>query len=326
MNPGFWRGRPVFVTGHSGFKGTWLSAWLSMLGASVTGYSLPENDVRDLDRLREALAGAAPEIVFHLAAQALVRASYDDPIATFTTNFNGTVNLLEALRAIPSARAAVLVTSDKCYANEGEGRPFNEDDRLGGPDPYSASKACAELAIDAYRRSFLESAGLPVIAVRAGNVIGGGDWSRDRLVPDLVRAFREGKRARIRSVEATRPWQFVLDALHGYLLVAERAAEGEKLSGAFNFGPSEAGSRSVRWLADALAERWGEGAAWEPVDEAGVREAPTLALDSSRARRVLGWEPVVDGADAVDWTADWYRSREDLTSVQISRFMEKIQQ
>ncbi len=326
MNPDFWRGRPVFVTGHSGFKGTWLSTWLSMLGASVTGYSLPENDVRDLDRLRGALAAAAPEIVFHLAAQALVRVSYDAPVATFETNFNGTVNLLEALRDTPSARAAVLVTSDKCYANEGEGRPFREEDRLGGPDPYSASKACAELAIEAYRRSFLEPAGLAVISVRAGNVIGGGDWSRDRLVPDLVRAFREGKRARIRSVEATRPWQFVLDALHGYLLIAERAAAGDALPSAFNFGPSEAGSRSVRWLADALAERWGEGAAWEPVAEVGVHEAATLALDSSRARRLLGWEPLVDGTDAVDWTADWYRSREDLTAVQISRFMEKIPQ
>jgi CDP-glucose 4,6-dehydratase len=326
MNPDFWRGRRVFVTGHSGFKGTWLSTWLSMLGATVTGYSLPGNDVRDLDRLREAMAAAMPEIVFHLAAQALVRASYDDPIATFTTNLNGTVNLLEALRETPSARAAILVTSDKCYVNDGEGRAFQEEDRLGGPDPYSASKACAELAIEAYRRSFLDAAGLPVISVRAGNVIGGGDWSRDRLVPDLIRAFRDGKRARIRSVEATRPWQFVLDALHGYLLIAERAAEGEELPGAFNFGPSETCSRTVRWLADAMAERLGKGAAWETMDEAGVHEAPTLALDSSRARRILGWEPLLDGAEAVAWTADWYKSREDPTACQIERFMGKIPQ
>lgn len=326
MNPDFWRGRRVFVTGHSGFKGTWLTTWLSMLGATVTGYSLPDDDVRDLDRLRNTMAAAGPGIVFHLAAQALVRASYDDPIGTFTTNLNGTVNLLEALRATPSARAAVLVTSDKCYVNDGEGRAFQEEDRLGGPDPYSASKACAELAIEAYRRSFLDAAGLPVISVRAGNVIGGGDWSRDRLVPDLVRAFRDGKRARIRSVEATRPWQFVLDALHGYLLIAERAAAGEKLPGAFNFGPSETGSRTVRWLADAMAERFGGEAGWETAEDAGVHEAPMLALDSARARRVLGWEPLLDGAEAVAWTADWYKSPEDLTAFQIERFMERIPQ
>jgi len=326
MNLEFWRGRRVFVTGHSGFKGTWLSKWLSMLGASVTGYSLPADDVRDLDRLREAVAAADPEIVFHLAAQSLVRASYEQPVETFTTNFNGTVNVLEALRDARSVRAAVLVTSDKCYLNEGDSAPFREDDRLGGADPYSASKACAELAIDAYRRSFLAAKGLPAISVRAGNVIGGGDWSRDRVVPDLVRAFRDGRRARIRSAEATRPWQFVLDALHGYLLVAERAAAGDELPGAFNFGPPVNGTHTVRWLADTLAERWGGDAGWEAVSEAHLPEARTLALDSSRARRVLGWAPLLEGAEAVAWTADWYRSREDLTACQIERFMERIPQ
>jgi CDP-glucose 4,6-dehydratase len=324
MNRDFWRGQRVFVTGHSGFKGTWLSKWLSMLGATVTGYSLPENDVRDLPRLRAAMAAAKPQITFHLAAQALVRASYDDPVTTFTTNFNGTVNVLEALRGTPSTRAAILVTSDKCYSNEGDGRPFREEDRLGGPDPYSASKACAELAIEAYRRSFLETANVRVFSVRAGNVIGGGDLSRDRLVPDLVRAFRGGKIARIRSIEATRPWQFVLDALHGYLLIAERAVAGEDLPGAFNFGPSETNSRTVRWLADVMAGRWGDGAAWETTDEAGVHEAPTLALDSARARRFLAWEPLLDGERAVTWTADWYKSSEDLTASQIERYMEMI--
>ena len=324
MNPEFWRGRRVFVTGHSGFKGTWLSRWLSAMGASIAGYSLPENDVRDLDRLRDAIAAAEPDTLFHLAGQALVRASYEDPIETFTTNLNGTVNVLEALRAAPSVRAAILVTSDKCYANGGEETAFREEDRLGGRDPYSASKACAELAIEAYRESLLGPSGPRVVSVRAGNVIGGGDWSRDRLVPDLVRAFRDGRKARIRSIEATRPWQFVLDALHGYLLAAERAHADDDMPSAFNFGPVEASSRTVRWLADTMAERWGGGATWEATGDDPFYEAPRLALDSSRARQILGWEPQLDGEAAVAWTVDWYKSPENLTDRQIGRFMETV--
>jgi CDP-glucose 4,6-dehydratase len=321
MNRGFWRERRVFVTGHTGFKGTWLTEWLTILGGRVTGYSLPDNDVRDLPSLRTAMSAAEPEVVIHLAAQALVRASYDDPVRTFTTNVIGTVNVLEALRAVPSVRAAVLITSDKCYANDGQAHAFAEDDALGGRDPYSSSKACAELAIAAYRDSFLKK--MPrVVSVRAGNVIGGGDWSSDRLVPDLMRAFRAGKPARIRYPEATRPWQFVLDALHGYLLLAECAFRGDDLPDAFNFGPDARDARTVRWLADTIAARWGEGAAWDDPDEVHPHEEPLLALDSTRAREVLGWEPMLDAETAVAWTTDWYKSARVLTREQIERFME----
>jgi CDP-glucose 4,6-dehydratase len=325
VNPELWRDRRVFVTGHTGFKGRWLTRWLTILGADVSGYSLPENDVRDLSELRDSIHAAQPEILFHLAAQALVRRSYDDPVTTFTTNVTGTVNVLESLRSTPSVRAAVLVTSDKCYANSGEGRAFRESDLLGGNDPYSSSKACAEMAIAAYRDSFFSEETSPrVVSVRAGNVIGGGDWSSDRLVPDLIRSFREGKKALIRHPEATRPWQFVLDALHGYLLAAECAFQQADLPGAFNFGPSEHEARTVSWLAAAMAARWGEGASSHVVQSSQPYEAQTLALDSSLARQVLHWKPLLDIPTAVAWTTDWYRSERDLTNSQIEHFMERV--
>jgi CDP-glucose 4,6-dehydratase len=324
MNPQFWRGRRVFLTGHTGFKGCWLTRWLTLLGAEVSGYSLPDNDVRDLSALRAAMNAARPEVVFHFAAQALVRASYDDPVTTFTTNVIGTVNVLESLRGTPSVRAAVLVTSDKCYANANEGRAFRESDPLGGDDPYSASKASAELAIDAYRKSFFSRDTAPrIVSVRAGNVIGGGDWSSDRLVPDLVRSFRDGKEALIRNPEATRPWQFVLDALHGYLLAAECAFERADLPRAFNFGPSEQEARTVGWLAAEMAARWGEGASPRVIQGPQPYEAQTLALDSSLARQVLHWKPLLDIPTAVAWTTDWYRSERDLTNSQLEDFMER---
>jgi len=271
------------------------------------------------------MSAAQPEVVLHLAAQALVRVSYEDPVATFTTNVTGTVHVLEAIRRTPAVRAAVMVTSDKCYENTGQGRPFREDDRLGGSDPYSASKAGAELAIAAYRRSFFGAAHAPrVISVRAGNVIGGGDWSKDRLVPDLVRAFRGGQPASIRYPHATRPWQFVLDALHGYLRVAERALEHHDLPDAFNFGPDPLESRTVRWLADTMAQQWGDGASWVEQEETHLPESPFLALDSTLARQVLRWQPLLDAESTLAWTADWYKSDCGLTTTQIERYMEMV--
>lgn len=325
MNRDFWRERRVFLTGHTGFKGTWLTRWLTLLGARVTGYSLEENDVRDLASLRAAMNDAQPDVVLHLAAQALVRASYEDPVTTFTTNVTGTVHVLEAIRTTTSVRAAVMVTSDKCYANSGAAHAFREDDPLGGDDPYSSSKACAELAIAAYRESFFRSNDAAhVISVRAGNVIGGGDWSKDRLVPDLVRAFRAGESARIRYPEATRPWQFVLDALHGYLRAAECAFARGDLPHAFNFGPDPREARTVRWLADTMAARWGGDASWHVPPETHPPEAPALALDSTRARQVLQWRPLLDAETAVAWTTDWYKSPRHLTDEQIERFMELV--
>jgi CDP-glucose 4,6-dehydratase len=323
MNLRFWRGRRVFVTGHTGFKGTWLVDWLSLLGARVTGFSL-DDDVRDLSALSNAVRESEPELLFHLAAQALVRQSYEDPVATFTTNLTGTVHVLETVRGAPSIRAALMVTSDKCYANTGEQRAFREGDRLGGRDPYSTSKACAELAIASYRHSYFQNATAPhVVSLRAGNVIGGGDWSRDRLIPDLVRAFQDGRPAEIRYPDATRPWQFVLDVLHGYLLVAERAFDGE-VAPAFNFGPDEGASRPVRWIADRMVRDWGNGASWVDVRGAHLTEESFLAIDSTLARETLGWRPQLDAESAVAWTGAWYRSKDDLRRHQIESFMERI--
>jgi CDP-glucose 4,6-dehydratase len=325
LNRDFWRGRKVFITGHTGFKGSWLTQWLQLIEAEVVGYSLEQDDVRDLERLRGAIAAVQPQIVIHLAAQALVRPSYEDPVRTFTTNVIGTVHVLEAIRSVPSVRVAVIATSDKSYLNSGALRAFREDDRLGGTDPYSSSKACAELAINSYRESFFRSGDAArVVSVRAGNVIGGGDWARDRLVPDLVRAFRSGTPAEIRYPEATRPWQFVLDALHGYLLTAEHAWERADLPDTFNFGPDPRDARTVGWLADTMAARWSDGASWHGTDGEHRHEEPTLALDSTRASEWLQWKPLLDAETVVAWTTDWYKSPSGLTVPQIRQFMEAI--
>jgi CDP-glucose 4,6-dehydratase len=319
-------GRPVFLTGHTGFKGAWLSSWLHRLGATVTGYALrPEErslfraaqlaermdsqigDVRDLDHLRAALRDAQPEIVFHMAAQSLVRPSYDAPVDTFATNVMGTAHLLEAVRDVPSVRAVVIVTSDKCYENDGR-VAYDETAPMGGHDPYSASKGCAELVTAAYARSFFASGQCTVVSARAGNVIGGGDWAVDRIVPDLARAAEAGTAAIIRRPKAVRPWQHVLEPLGGYLLLAHRAAtEGLKFAGGWNFGPPLEDAVAVREIVEKLRDRWPELQLEYLAEESGPHEAALLRLDCAKAREKLGWRPVLGLDRALDMTATWYR-------------------
>src|SRR5664280_393355 len=309
LNSSFWRGKRVLVTGHTGFKGSWLTQWLKRAGADVTGFALAppttpslfdrarvgdgirsiEGDIRDLDVLTRAVAEAKPGIIIHLAAQSLVRASYDDPVGTYATNVMGTVHLLDVVRRAESVRIVIVVTSDKCYENREWLWPYRENEPMGGKDPYSNSKGCAELVTSAYRTSFFNGASSPRVAsVRAGNVIGGGDWAKDRLVPDLVRAFQSATPALIRNPGATRPWQFVLDPLAGYLKLAEALWNDGGFAEGWNFGPYDADVRPVRWIADRLAGAWGDGAAWRTEAGENPPEAVSLKLDSSRARTLLG--------------------------------------
>ena len=331
MTGAFWRERRVFITGHTGFKGSWLALWLSSLGARVTGYSLDpptepslygeagvagllhsvHADVRDRERLALELRRAEPEVVFHLAAQSLVRESYRTPVETFEVNLLGTVHLLEAVRSCPGVRAVVVVTSDKCYENREWVWGYRENDPLGGFDPYSSSKACAELAAAAYRRSFFPSDGhrghgVALATVRAGNVIGGGDWAADRIVPDCIRAFQRGEAVAVRNPGALRPWQHVLDPLCGYIALAERlAVEGPALAGAWNFGPADADVRPVAALVEALCRHWGVGATCTVDAGSHPHEARSLKLDCSRARTLLGWRPFWDLETAVARTVSW---------------------
>jgi CDP-glucose 4,6-dehydratase len=349
---GAFSGRRVFVTGHTGFKGSWLAEWLIEMGADVTGYSLDpptepslfdelglagrmrhvHGDVRDLPHLTSAIAEARPEIVFHLAAQALVRLSYEEPVLTYESNVMGTVNVLEAVRCAGDVAAVVNVTSDKCYENREDGRAYCETDPLGGHDPYSSSKGCAELVTAAYRRSFFAEPGATRIAsVRAGNVIGGGDWAVDRIVPDCVCALQAGEVITVRNPDAVRPWQHVLEPLSGYLLLASRLLAGSpQLAGAWNFGPQDAGMVPVSSVADAIVAAWGSGA-WEcPVAPEGQpHEAQLLCLDVAKAKDALGWRPLYDVDRAVGVTAKWYRARAEghdvleLTKADIADYVDE---
>ena len=329
-----WQGKRVFLTGHTGFKGGWLALWLARLGAEVRGYALDpatdpnlftaarvgaivddlRGDIRDAATLQSAMRSFAPEVVFHLAAQPLVRASYDDPILTYETNVIGTARVLDAIRRSSSVRAVVCVTSDKCYDNKEWPWGYRESDPLGGYDPYSSSKACAELVSAAYRQSFFSVAklsehGVALATARAGNVIGGGDWSADRLIPDLVRGFLSGQPVRIRRPNAIRPWQHVLEPLHGYIRLAEQLlARDPRFATAYNFGPSDDDARPVSWIAEKMTGFWGNGAKWVLDADPGAHEAGYLKLDASRARADLGWTPHLRLETALEWLVQWTRA------------------
>ena len=348
-----WRGRSVLVTGHTGFKGSWLCLWLQQLGARVAGYALAPPtepsifeqanvargmtstiaDVCDLPALTAAMRAAAPEVIFHLAAQSLVRASYSEPVATYATNVMGTVHVLEAARTVPSVRAIVVVTTDKCYENHEWIWGYRESDRLGGRDPYSNSKACAELVTHAYRASFFDPARygehrVAVASARAGNVIGGGDWARDRIIPDAMRAFLGGRPLAVRNPASTRPWQHVLEPLRGYLELGERlVADGPAYGEAWNFGPPEELVVPVGELVAQLVTAWGAGATWTSTAQPGSpAEAQLLRLDAIKARTRLAWRSLLSIETSLAWIAEWHKAvgggadARALTEGQIARY------
>lgn len=336
ITPEFWRGRRVFLTGHTGFKGSWLSLWLQHLGAEVTGYSLAPptdpnlftianvsqgmhsiiGDIRDGQELKRALLESCADIVFHLAAQPLVRQSYVDPVETYSTNIMGLIQLFEAMRSVPGIKACVNVTSDKCYENKEWVFGYRENDPMGGHDPYSNSKGCAELITSAYRRSFFSnheaSDGLLLASARAGNVIGGGDWAADRLIPDILRAINERRVVYIRNPEAVRPWQHVLEPLSGYLLLAQRLVgeKGKAFAEGWNFGPSPDDTRSVAWIVQKMLAEWGDKTlGWEQDGQKGPHEAHSLSLDCLKANRELDWRPAWSIGDAIEKIIEWHRAK-----------------
>lgn len=324
----FWDSKKVLVTGHTGFKGSWLSFWLKLLGAEVCGFSLPPNatpnlfddlnlkneihsvfgDVRDLSLLNNTVREFKPEIVFHLAAQSLVRKSYRSPVDTYTTNVIGTVNILESIRLVDFVKAAVIVTTDKVYENKEWHWAYRENERLGGFDPYSNSKACAELAVSAYRNSFFGDSQALVATARAGNVIGGGDWSEDRLLPDVFRSLIFNKELVIRSPHSVRPWQHVLESLSGYKILAEKLYEGKKaFADSWNFGPSESETKPVNWVLDEIKRIWNDPIKWTFAESVSLHEATLLKIDSAKAKSELDWSSKLSLKEAISLTAEWYK-------------------
>ncbi len=352
MKKTFWKNKKVLITGHSGFKGSWLSLWLQSLGADVVGYALAPpttpslfeiarvadgmtsviGDIRDLEHLQTVVVKHRPEIVFHLAAQPLVSRSYKHPVETYTTNVIGTVNILETVRQSTSVRAIVCITSDKCYENKEWHWGYRENEPMGGYDPYSSSKGCSELVISAYRRSYFsteayEQHKVALASARAGNVIGGGDWAKDRLVPDILRTIMADRPVIIRSPSAIRPWQHVLESLNGYMRLAEQLWErGPEFAQGWNFGPNDEDARPVSWIVDRLTSLWGENARWELDSAQHPHEATCLKLDCSKAKSLLGWSLKLCLSTTLEWIVEWYRGyRQDqnmrhLTEAQIARY------
>ena len=330
MNPAFWHGKRVFLTGHTGFKGSWLSLWLQSLGAEVTGFALAPPtqpslfeearvgtgmrsiiaDIRDLPTLQQALVQTKPEIVIHMAAQPLVRYSYTNPVETYATNVMGTVHLLESVRHSPETRAVVNITTDKCYENREWVWAYRENEPMGGYDPYSNSKGCAELVSAAYRSSFFNATtyaqhGVAIATTRAGNVIGGGDWAQDRLIPDILRAFEQGQKVNIRNPNSIRPWQHVMEPLRGYLTLAERLYEhGPEYAEGWNFGPIDEDAKPVGWIVEKMAALWGQGAQWQIAEGEHPHEATYLKLDISKARHLLNWHPALRLEQALELIVD----------------------
>lgn len=336
VSPDFWRGKRVFLTGHTGFKGSWLSLWLQSLGAELTGFALQPptqpslfedaqvadgmhsivGDIRDLSVLQQAMLDAQPEIVIHMAAQSLVRYAYQNPVETYATNVMGTVHLLEAVRNTPGVKAVVNITTDKCYENREWAWGYRENEPMGGYDPYSNSKGCAELVSAAYRSSFFNAQshaqhGVALATVRAGNVIGGGDWATDRLIPDILTAFEQGRHVHIRNPHAIRPWQHVLEPLRGYLTLAERLFEhGPDFAEGWNFGPHDEDAKPVGWIVEQMAALWGHDAQWKIDTGEHPHEANYLKLDISKARSRLDWHPALRLSDALTLIVDWARQRQ----------------
>lgn len=329
VNPDFWKGKRTFLTGHTGFKGSWLSVWLQSMGAEVHGLALSPpttpalfdeanvsggmkstiGDIRDYATVLAAFKSCRPEIIIHMAAQPLVRYSYQAPVETYATNVMGTVHVLEAARQVGTAKAIVNVTTDKCYENKEWVWGYREDEPMGGHDPYSNSKGCSELVTSAYRRSFCQQSGIALASARAGNVIGGGDWATDRLVPDIFRAFEKMQPVVIRNPHATRPWQHALEPLSGYLVLAEHLfAEGEPFAEGWNFGPDYEDARPVQWIVERMVEAWGNGASWELDGGDHPHEANYLKLDTSKARTKLNWKPRWDLAKSIEKTIEWHHA------------------
>ncbi len=337
VDSSFWGGKRVFLTGHTGFKGSWLSLWLASMGAKVTGYALAPNtspnffevaqvegdleqshlaDIRDLEKLQKAIADAKPEIVIHMAAQPLVRYSYTHPVETYATNVMGTVNVLESIRAVDCVRATVVVTTDKCYENKEWAWGYRENEPMGGHDPYSNSKGCAELVTSAYRQSYFPHEKylkhrVAIASARAGNVIGGGDWSEDRLIPDAIKAFEAKETLIIRNPLATRPWQHVLEPLSGYLVLSQALyQEGSRFDGGWNFGPRDQDARSVREVIELLIHDWGSEVSWAQDKLEQPHEAHSLKLDCSKARQYLGWAPRLSLEQAIKSIVQWHQAHQ----------------